>query len=224
MEYKVKILVDRREDRSGIVDLLKGFNLEVMVQTLAIGDYFIGGRVLIERKTAEDFKSSIISGRLFQQVFSLKKWNDKSALIIEGDLSDIKGIDQNALQGAIISISVFWQLPILFSRDSAESAKLLYIIALQSNRYSDKKAYRHYPKKKPVVDIKYGQKMLEAIPYVGPLTAKNLLYRFGSIENVVKSSELELSEVGGVGITKARIIKNIFSNNTGGLNYPKSIT
>lgn len=212
---KVKVVVDSREERSGIINLLKNYNLEIIKKNLAIGDYFIDDRILVERKTICDFKDSLINGRLFEQLGSLKKWCDKSLVIIEGDLSTIEGIDSNALQGAIVSIAVFWQIPILFSKDLEESAKLLYIIVSQLVKNKKRKAVISYPKRRFAFSESYGQRMLEVLPYVGSLTAKNLIRHFGNIENVIKSSEQELAEIKGIGLTKARRIKNIFQKNTG---------
>ena len=66
------IVCDDREERSGVVAALRlRADVRVTVRRLAFGDYLVGGRVLVERKTLGDFALSLVDGRLFRQAVAL---------------------------------------------------------------------------------------------------------------------------------------------------------
>jgi len=58
-------------------------------KALNIGDYQFSD-IIIERKTAKDFLSSVYSGRLFDQLYNLKQASPRPLLIIVGRLPVIK--------------------------------------------------------------------------------------------------------------------------------------
>ncbi|MFA6399985.1 MAG: helix-hairpin-helix domain-containing protein, partial [archaeon] len=51
--------------------------------------------------------------------------------------------------------------------------------------------------------------IIEGLPMVGPLLAKSLLEKFGSIKQIVNANEKELQEVENLGKKKARIIQKV---------------
>ena len=83
--YEIKVKADYREKGSGIIELLRNRGIEPEVAALAYGDYVINGAIAAERKTASDFVSSLISGRLFRQVSVLKLRSPHPLIIIEGN-------------------------------------------------------------------------------------------------------------------------------------------
>jgi Fanconi anemia group M protein len=54
--------------------------------------------------------------------------------------------------------------------------------------------------------------IIESLPNIGPVNAKNLLKHFGTVENVIKASESELQEVEGIGKKTARDIRNVIES------------
>ena len=58
------IIADIREPRELLTSLRSRNELSVEVDALDVGDYVIGPGVVVERKTGEDFVSSILDGRL----------------------------------------------------------------------------------------------------------------------------------------------------------------
>ena len=68
----MKITVDYRERRSGLVELLEK-HCHVETGSLVCGDYRINDQILIERKTARDLLLSIVDHRFFNQIRRLKK-------------------------------------------------------------------------------------------------------------------------------------------------------
>ena len=72
----LNIIVDYREQESGIIELLKERNVDIEVKKIPHGDYIINNWITVERKTAKDFLVSIISRRLFYQLTNLKEHCD----------------------------------------------------------------------------------------------------------------------------------------------------
>lgn len=51
--------------------------------------------------------------------------------------------------------------------------------------------------------------IVESLPNIGPVNAKNLLQHFGSVEKVLNASENELMEVDGIGKKTANNIRKV---------------
>lgn len=79
------IKADDRERDSGIAMMLREqFQMDVVEERLGSGDYVIGEKLVVERKTVDDLALSIVDGRLFQQVLRMKQRFETALLIIEG--------------------------------------------------------------------------------------------------------------------------------------------
>ena len=68
----LRIVVDEREKKSGVPDLLRSVGVNLEIKTLQIGDYIVKPETVIERKNLKDFFVSIFDGRLFNQCQKLK--------------------------------------------------------------------------------------------------------------------------------------------------------
>src|SRR3990167_6477839 len=92
MAGRIPIIVDDRERRGGVVGALRASgNFAVAVRRLAVGDYLVDDRFLIERKTLPDLTLSIQSGRLFRQALRLAQVSHlRPALILEGTSADLR--------------------------------------------------------------------------------------------------------------------------------------
>ena len=87
---KLRIVVDEREKKSGIPDLLKEIGINLEIKTLPVGDYIVAPETVVERKTISDLISSIFDGRLFDQCNRLKENYQFPILLIEGDIDEIE--------------------------------------------------------------------------------------------------------------------------------------
>jgi DNA excision repair protein ERCC-4 len=63
----LRIIVDEREKKSGIPELLRSVGINLEIKTLPIGDYIVAPETVVERKSLSDLISSIFDGRLFDQ-------------------------------------------------------------------------------------------------------------------------------------------------------------
>ncbi len=124
---KIRIIVDERERKSGIPDLLKSVGINVEIKTLPIGDYIVAPETVIERKSLSDFVSSVFDGRLFDQCSRLKEHFQHPILLVEGNLDEIDEITENPLifYGTIATIALDFKIPIIPTPNASHTAKLL---------------------------------------------------------------------------------------------------
>ena len=123
----LRIVVDEREKKSGIPDLLKGTGINLEIKTLPVGDYIVAPETIVERKTVSDLVSSIFDGRLFDQCHRLKEHYQFPILIIEGDIDEIEELTENPLvfYGAISSIAIDFKIPVIPTPNATHTSKLL---------------------------------------------------------------------------------------------------
>ena len=99
------IIVDDREP-SDILDSIKN-SVTYERKRLAIGDYIVNNTIIIERKTAPDFISSMLSGHLRSQVYRLTKVSSSPILAVIGNIYiEAQGrINRKALIAFLASLS-----------------------------------------------------------------------------------------------------------------------
>jgi len=209
-----RVIADDREAGSGTVEVLKNMDrVDLLIERLPLGDYAWDGRLLFERKTLIDLAGSLKDGRLLRQAMRLASAPLRSGLILEGIASDLaaSGMRREALQGALVTITVLLGIPLLRAKDPEESARLMLYTAQQLRAQGDgasREAYpRLFPTKRPRGKRKAQLDILQGLPGVGPRRARYLLERFGSVEAVLTASADELSSVSGIGHGTAESIR-----------------
>jgi len=204
----INIVADDRECKSGVIESLQQFkNVEFSIRRLSVGDYQISRRVIIERKTLKDFAISIIDGRLFRQMIYMANSKSEGALILEGTAGDSIeiGVTREAMQGALITVSMRIGIPILRSKNPAETANLIVFIGRQMESIANGGVQRHGYQPK---GLRYRQRyILQGLPGVGRERADRLLDRFGSVEAVISAGIDDLQTVDGIGKNIAEKIK-----------------
>jgi len=210
-QSQIIITADYREKTSGIPDRLIEEGAIVNFLNLKAGDYIINNEIIIERKSAEDFVQSVISGRLFTQCVLLKKMFMNPLLILEGDpYNTLHKIDTRAIKGALLSIVASWQIPIVYSDNTMDSAAAILMLSKQKLQQVSLMNYNCYKPKK----IKsHRLKFLQGLPKTGPVIADRLLDKFGSIQAVVNADVKALMEVDGIGKVMAEKIRTFITGN-----------
>jgi ERCC4-type nuclease len=89
-----RIVVDERERKSGIPDLLRQAGAIIDFAQLNVGDYIVSPETAVERKTTQDLLNSIFDGRLFVQCSQLNEHYVKPVLIVEGNIVDLMDITE----------------------------------------------------------------------------------------------------------------------------------
>jgi len=205
---EIEFVVDDREVRSGVLAFLNS-NAEVSVTVcrLAQGDYIIDDRLLIERKRLPDLVSSIKDGRLFSQALRILGSGQQPMMILEGCASDLagSGMRREAIQGALVMVTIYLGIPLLRSRNLRESVQLMLYAARQGKSIASGALPRRGRRIRGKRAIQNG--FLQGLPNVGAERAGSLLDHFGNIENIVTASVQELTRVEGIGPKTASSIR-----------------
>ena len=150
--------------------------VDVCVERLPVGDYEVEGQLLVERKTLPDLVSSIKEGRLSAQLYRL----------VQADLarSDMRC---EAIQGAMMQITLFMQIPVLRPLHAEESVYLLLMAArhLSSLHARRTKSPRRYQAHRITQKEKQQLYVLQGLPGIGLTRAHLLLAKFGSVQEVL---------------------------------------
>jgi len=203
---KVLIFVDTRE--ASIIDYFKQYDCIVQKKMLLLGDFIVSDRVVIEKKTVQDFIKSIVDKRLFQQLNCMKDNFEKPILIIEGEEPLYGYFHPNIIRGALAAISVDLSIPILWTRDLADTAGLVYWIA-KREQIDEKREIALRNKKVPETVEKQQEYLIESLPDISLVRAKALLKHFKTPKNIFNASVKDLQEVKGIGEKIAKKIKEV---------------
>ena len=205
---KAVIAIDNRED-SLFARLLASHGAETQISQLPVGDFICSDRTVVERKSRTDFESSVIDGRLFDQLARLSSSYSRVILIVEG--TESSGMLQKpALLGAYSAVLTDYGAGIFFTRGPESTAELIYAIA-KHEQLMEKRPLRITGKPKGKTLARNQLAIVEMLPLVGPKMARTLLENFGTIENLVNATEEELLEIEKLGKKKANLIRRAFS-------------
>ena len=209
-ESPLKIQVDTRESRADVANYLQQYaDVELTFQQLPLADYAVNDLFLFERKTLPDVVASIKDGRVFKQACRLAAAPQRGIFILEGSSDCLRRskMQRAAIQGLLIKISVFLNIPVLRAKDAEESARLILYTVHQAQKLTGSPNHtRHFSHKRPQVKQKTQQYILQGIPGIGPNRALALLNHFDSVEAIFSASSEELSVVSGISQKTAKAI------------------
>ena len=192
------IVADDRETSSKVVEVLHTLGADLEVSRLETGDYQIGTRILVERKTTRDFMDTFVDRDIFGQLQALADAAVRPVLIIEGeDLYGQRNMHPNAVRGALSAIALDMGISIFFTGDADETAGMLWVMA---NREGSERGtfspHRHKSYRSVTEQQEY---IISAFPGVGPKHARLLLEACGSVEGVICADEETLLDIQGIG-------------------------
>jgi len=204
----MKVFADYRE-KGLVAKELADKGISVEIKSLPIGDYLCSSRVAVEIKTTEDFVSSIIDGRLLQQLKDLKTHYERPVVIIEGsdDIYSVRNVHPNAIRGMLATIAVDYGIPILKTKDFKETAEMLFAITKREQGKNNNELRLHNDK--PLTLKELQEYVISALPGIESTTAKSLLKNFKSVKGIVNADEDELKKTELIGNKKAADIKRI---------------
>jgi Fanconi anemia group M protein len=205
---QLTVLVDNRELRSELVQILRDRNVSLVYDNYFTGDYIVSTRCAIERKSMEDLIASLKDSRLFDEIIKMKNSFEHAVLLVEGSISQIHGINPNALFGAMASIILKFNMSIIYTENSEQSADIIISLA-KKEQFDDKKSVPIKVPKLPESDKGKIEVILSSFPKLNVTRARALLNHFGSLQNILNASENDLQEVPGIGKTIAKEIARI---------------
>jgi len=211
-EDTIEIVADQRELDSTIArDLSTREGIETRLETLAVGDYVLSDRVVVERKTVSDFMDTLTGGdrSMFEQVGDATRNYARPVVVIEGeDLYGARNVHRNAIDGALASLAVDFGASVLRTGSESETADLLSVIAGREQDEGDREVSVHGEKQAKTL-AEQQEYVVSAVAEVGPVTARSLLAELGSVEGVMTATESELQEAEGVGAVTAERIREV---------------
>ncbi len=209
-QIPTSIQVDYREKHAELPGLLRIAGFDVAIKQLPLCDYAIDHAIFIERKTGRDLAISIIDGRLFKQAKKMKKSSLRCLFLIEGSPFDTNiDISRDSIKGALLSLQAIWYIPVIYAADSGQACLIFTTLSKQWRNTSPLVNLRHGSRPKKLITRKLN--VIQGLPLVGPLLAKRLLGQLKTVRNIMAATEKELSQVKGIGIKKARIIRKVLA-------------
>jgi Fanconi anemia group M protein len=204
---KVPIIIDTREKQSLVAANLLERGAKIKFETLEIGDYLIDN-IAIERKTFKDFQGSIINKRLIEQLSNLKKY-ERCFLILEGFIYNYSDaiLHENAIRGMLLSVALEFNIPIIYTEDEKDTAKFLITLAKKFDKPKIDFSLRQ--KKTEMSFEEQKQFILEGFPGVGPTTAKKLLEKYKTLNEIFKQKKEKLEEIDSFDSKKAEEFRKI---------------
>ena len=211
LTQQIVVVTDSRELGAMVTRELAKLGALVKSQPLEVGDFVLSDRVVVERKDVEDFASSIIDGRLFQQAVKLKEAYAKPVIIVEGEtLSGSGRVRPEAMMGAYASILIDFGIPTAWTQKPSETAQLIFAIA-RREQIQDKRVPRIMTALKPSSVEEQQEFIVSSLPNVDRARAKSLLGAFQTVERVFIASQEELMSVTGIGEKISEEIRRVLT-------------
>jgi len=209
----IEIVVDQRELDAAIAkDLSRRDGVTTRLETLAVGDYVLSDRVVVERKTVSDFLDTLTGGderSMFEQVKDATRNYARPVVVVEGsDLYGERNVHPNAIRGALASLAVDFGASVLRTDDEDETAELLKTIATREQDDNERTVSVHGEKSSKTL-AEQQEYVVASVAEVGPVTARSLLEAFGSVEAVMTADAEDLQAAEGVGEVTAERIRDV---------------
>jgi len=210
---QIVVVADSRELGALVTRELAKLGALVKSETLQVGDFVLSDRVVVERKEVDDFASSIIDGRLFQQAAKLKDAYVKPVIVVEGETLTGSGrVRPEAMMGAYASILIDYGIPIVWTQKPSETAQLMFAIS-RREQIQDKRAPRIMTVAKPQSLREEQEFIVSSLPNIDKTRAKKLLTSFHTPQHVFQASKEELMSVSGIGERISEEIRRVLTTN-----------
>ncbi|MFO7936194.1 MAG: ERCC4 domain-containing protein [Kiritimatiellia bacterium] len=141
----IDVVIDDREPGE-FVGLFKDAGAtSVRVERLRVGDFLVNQHWVFERKTIADLCASLVDGRLFRQALKRLKSSGYPVIILEGRSKDAEEVhvSRESIQGALITLSVFFNIPVLRAMDGEELVHLIEYTVVQEGRFQKNAIHRY---------------------------------------------------------------------------------
>lgn len=216
---KVRIVVDHRESKNHVFRNLQGFDVDLVREQLKTGDYICSERVCVERKTIPDFVQSVIDQRIFKQASEISECFEKPLMILEGnpDLLFLeRNVHPNTIRGALASLAIDYNIPIIWTGNAKETANQIYWIAYREQIKEKRSLAIRCPRKSTKVSDQQ-EFLIAGLPHVNTKLSRNLLKKFKTPKRVFSAKPEKLMKVEKIGKGKAKRIWELLNKEYGQL-------
>ena len=212
MTEQIVVIVDSRELGALVTRELAKLGALVKSQTLEVGDFVLSDQVVVERKEVDDFASSIIDGRLFEQTIKLKESYSKPIVVVEGEsLTGSGRVRPEAMMGAYASLLIDYGIPFVWTQKPSETAQLMFAIA-RREQIQGKRVPRIMTSPKPTTTKEQQEFIVSSLPNIDNTRSKKLLESFQTVEHVFLASKEELMSVSGIGEKISEEIRRVLTS------------
>lgn len=211
MVDQIVVVADSRELGALATRELAKLGVVVRSETLQVGDFVLSDKVVVERKEVEDFASSIIDGRLFEQAARLKDAYSNPVIIVEGEsLTGSGRVRPEAMMGAYASILIDFGIPIVWTQKAADTAQLMFALA-RRQQVQDRRSPRIMTVEKPSTLTREQEFIVSSLPNIDNTRARRLLGYFHTVDRVFRASKEELMSVSGIGEKISEEIRRVLT-------------
>lgn len=200
------MLYDHREERSGIPRALADHGIPVAPEQLAVGDYILSDRLIVERKAGGDLAASIKDRRVFEQVERLTDAYEAVVLVVEGEPLHISETSWKGALGRVLVSGV----SVLRTADPYETAEWLIRLHRLEGKGPSEARGRPRPRRPTDDHAQVAEDVLSCLPGISTVGARRLLEHFGSLAAVFSADEEELRRVTGIGPVRGGALARIF--------------
>jgi ERCC4-type nuclease len=212
MVEQIVVIADTRELGALATRELAKLGVLIKAETLEVGDFVLSDRVVVERKDVDDFASSIIDGRLFEQAAKLRESYMKPIIVVEGErLTGSGRVRPEAMMGAYASMLVDYGIPAVWTREPSETAQLMLAVA-RREQIQAKRSPRIMTAPKPSTIEHQQEFIVSSLPNIDVTRAKKLLGHFQTVEHVFLASKEELMSVSGIGEKISEEIRQVLTS------------
>ncbi len=194
------IVIDQRERRSGIQDILRDWGIQISIETLQIADFVISDKCAVELKRSADFTASLFDreGRLFKQAMNLSNAYERPIWIVEGSVPTLPN-NVNSVLGCFLSLSLDYGIHVLFSANILETARYLRLLCKREWEEIRGRINIYRPKKPKDSIQKMQLYLVSSFPNWSGETAKNALLLAKTPRNLFTFTPEDLKKISGVG-------------------------
>lgn len=172
---------------------------------------------LFERKTPEDFASSVMEGRMREQAQRLGDREERAYIVIEGNMSDFSDLEHTnippkSLRGMVSSIMARNNIPVVFCSDQVNLADFCVRIARKHKEDANMTFQRSHSDLEKEVD--FFERALVQIDGIGPKTAEEITERYDTLVDFLTDSKSSYTKIDGIGKATADSIKEQMGGST----------
>jgi ERCC4-type nuclease len=207
------IVITARLKDNAVTRYLDELGTTIRFISLRRGEFVLAGKIGVKYVSRQSFIQGIKDRTIYRDMIELKREYTEPIMVIEGDRGLEDAQDVTTLQSAQIYISVLNRIPILTTRNEAETAQLLFMLTAQFGSNMDQTAASFSTGEGAGVAV--GTKLegidpvrqiVQMLPDVDPALAESLLNHFGSLAKLCAADLKELKKAEGVGPKRAKRI------------------
>lgn len=203
----MEVIIDKREPDK--FEHLFPEKYDVKWRQIPAADFIFRNKqkeVAFERKRKDDWKGSIINGKIFKQASKMQENFQNYYIMVVGDLffdTDTENYTKNSVMGAIGSLQGRYGANVNTAPSEVDAVYLMRKIFQKTNKGKVTESITYKSVKSSDEIFK---QIIMSMPNVGEKTCDKLLQRYDTIKEFVNCNQQQLQEIDGIGKTGAENI------------------